>query len=63
VDLLRDQYEAAVLESWLDPDTAPEPSPSFDDDAEQTWFSISRIGYDADTFAVIQREPEVHWFG
>lgn len=65
MDLLRDQYEAAVLDSWIEPDVPADDDPAPDsDDVEHTWYSTSRIGYDADTFALIQgSEPEGHWFG
>ena len=63
MDVLAEQYEVAVLEGLLDPDPPAEAEP-FDD--EHVWFSMSRIGYDADSFAVIrvgEREPEYRWFG
>jgi hypothetical protein len=65
VDILADRYEAALLESWTDPDAASEEIATVkaDDETEHTWFSVSRIGYDAEAIAIIQREPEVHWFG
>jgi hypothetical protein len=62
VELLRDLYEAAALDGWLDPDSgSPVADPPTDD---QIWYADSRVGYDADLLAGIEREPEgITWFG
>ena len=59
MDLLRDHFEAAVLESSLEPEQPSTGEPGL----EESWLTTSRIGYDADTLAVIEREPEILWFG
>jgi hypothetical protein len=59
MDLLCDHYEVAILEGRLDPDSTCPEHP----EEEQIWLSTSRIGYDADDFAAIEREPELLWFG
>ncbi len=61
MDIMGDQYETAV-EGWLDAELLTESEP-LDDDV--VWFSMRRIGYDADAIASIRgdAEPEFRWFG
>ena len=61
MDLMPDHYETATLEGWLEPE--PEPDADGPIDEEHVWFSMSRVGYDADAFDRIEREPEFDWFG
>ena len=64
MDIMIEQYERAAMDAWLDGEHAPEPD--LDPIGEEhVWFSMRRVGYDADALRSIQgeREPEVHWFG
>lgn len=66
MDILTEQFDAAVIEGWLDAAPAPTPAGATEDEQladDHVWFSMRRVGYDADVLAGIEREPEFRWFG
>ena len=68
MDILAEQFDAAVIEGWLDAAPTPAPTSAGSTEDEQladnhVWFSMRRVGYDADVLAGIEREPEFRWFG